>query len=886
LALTPGTRLGPYEIVAAIGSGGMGEVYRATDSNLKRSVAIKVLAAAVAGDADRLARFQREAEVLAALNHPSIAAIYGLEKTPHLTALAMELVEGEDLSDIIRRNFELRRSNVGVLEWALPIAKQIADALEAAHEQGIIHRDLKPQNIKVRADGTVKVLDFGLAKAVDSAGTLSADAMSSPTLSARATQEGMVIGTAAYMAPEQARGKAVDKRADIWAFGAVLYEMLTGRRAFEGDDVSTTLAAVLKDDVKWAALPADMPVALRRLLERCLERDPKQRLQAIGEARIALQEIASGAAIGPLAPSSPNGSAPSTGRPWMAVAALTTLVALALALPAWRYWRAPVPEEIRLDITTPSTSAPSDLVLSPDGRAIAFVASGDGPQRLWVRALDQTDARPIADTDNARYPFWSPDGRSLGFFAGGKLYRVDLGGGLPQALAPAPVPRGGAWSPDGIILFAPTSQPGPLMKIAAAGGTPVPVPVVAGPRNLFPVFLPDGRRFLEVAATYDSSAVYLGSLDGEPPVRLTDARLPAAYLPSGVLLFRRQSALVAQHLDVSRGTLSGDVITLADLGGGGATATGGDPGGFSVSTGGRIAYRGGSGLRQIRWIDRTGKPVGAAVLADGSRLSYPEIFADGRRMLLSRAVDGNGDVWIADLTRGGLTRFTFDPSDDCCPVASPDGLTIVFAASRSGVPTLWTKPSNGVGVEQAVLATPNPTFPRDWSHDGRFLLYSEQDPKTGVDLWALPMTGTDKTPVPIARMSCDESNGQFSPDDHFVAYETNESGPFEIVVQTFPQPAGRWQVSLHGGTQPRWRADGKELYFIGADGTMMAAPVTLGASTFSAGTPVPLFPSHVVPGGGANRPNYTVGRDGRFLINQPVESASAPITLILNWRPR
>ena len=880
MPLNSGTRLGPYEIVSALGAGGMGEVYRATDSHLKRSVAIKVLPASVAGDADRLARFQREAEVLAALNHPNIAAIYGLEKTAGLTALVMELVDGEDLSQHIARG-------ALPLAEALPIAKQIAEALEAAHEQGIIHRDLKPANIKVRPDGTVKVLDFGLAKALDPASSSSGEAMNSPTMTARATQMGMILGTAAYMAPEQARGRAVDRRADIWAFGAVLYEMLTGRRAFDGDDVSTTLAAVLKDDVQWAALPPDMPAAVRQLLQRCLERDPKRRLQAIAEARIAIDDLASGAATEPVAPASSTSVTRSAGRPWMAVAAAMTLVALALALPAFRYWREPVPEETRLDIATPATAVPQDFALSPDGRQIAFVASGDGTQRLWVRALDKTDAHPLAGTDHARYPFWSPDSRALGFFADAKLYRVDLTGSPPQALAPAASPRGGTWNADGMIVFS-SATIGPLMKVADVGGAPaVPVQATTEWRNVFPVFLPDGRRLLDLAfpAGNAAGAIYLVTLDGGSPVRLTDALLSAAYLPSGFLVFRRQSMLVAQHLDLSRRALTGDVITLADLGGAGSALLG-DSSGFSVSTDGRIAYRAGSGLRQVNWIDRTGKPGGAALPADTSGLNYPELSADGKQMLHTRNDDGNVDVWIADLTHGGRTRFTFDPAVDCCSVPSPDAATIAFASARGGIYDLFTKPSNGVGVEHVLLATPNTKFPRDWSHDGRFLLYSEQDPKTGTDLWALPMMSPDKTPVPVARSSFDESNGQFSPDDHFVAYETNESGQFEIFVQAFPQPTGRWQVSQHGGTQPRWRADGKELSFLGADGMMMAAPVTIAGSTFAAGTPMSLFPARIALGAGANKQNYAVARDGRFLIVQPVESASAPITLILNWRPK
>lgn len=368
---------------------------------------------------------------------------------------------------------------------------------------------------------------------------------------------------------------------------------------------------------------------------------------------------------------------------------------------------------------------------------------------------------------------------------------------------------------------------------------------------------------------------------------MTDASSPPAYLPSGFLLLRRQGTLVAQHLDLARGVLTGDAITLADLGNVGSVTTG-YAGGFSASADGRIAYRSGSDVRQVNWLDRSGKAAGPALAADASVSNYPEFSADGKRILLNRTVDNNVDVWIADFTRGGLTRFTFDPAADCCPVPSPDGSRIAFVSLRrgAGAADLYMKPASGVGEEQVLLATPNPKVPLDWSHNGRFLLYKEGDPRTGSDLWVLPMASPDKTPVPIARSPFDESNGQFSPDDQFVAYETNESGQFDIVVQTFPQPTGKWQVSLRGGTQPRWRADGKELYFIGADGMLMAAPVTIAGSTLSAGTPVPLFAAHLASGAGANRQNYAVARDGRFLIVQPIESAPAPITLILNWRPK
>jgi eukaryotic-like serine/threonine-protein kinase len=459
--LAPGARLGPYEVTALIGEGGMGQVYRATDTNLKRQVAIKVLPASVAGDADRLARFQREAEVLAALNHPNIAAIHGLERTPDFTALVMELVEGDDLSQRIARG-------VIPLDEALLIAKQIAEALEAAHEQGIIHRDLKPANIKVRSDGTVKVLDFGLAKAMDPPVGSSPHVSQSPTITTPAmTQAGMILGTAAYMAPEQARGKVVDKRADIWAFGAVLFEMLTGTRAFSGEDLTETLAAVVRAEPNWTLLPAGLPSALGVFLKRCLQKDPKQRTQAIGDVRLALEGAFETAAPQTIAAA----ASASRGRlPWM-VATAAVVGMVALALPAVRYLRQtapPAPPETRVDLVTPATDGSLQFALSPDGRQVVFVAPGDGASRLWRRSLATTTAQPLAGTEGAQYPFWSPDSRAVAFFADSQLKRIDLGGGAPQTVAPASSARGGTWSADGVILFAPGA--GPLAGLRRPAG--------------------------------------------------------------------------------------------------------------------------------------------------------------------------------------------------------------------------------------------------------------------------------------------------------------------------------------------------------------------------------------------------------------------------------
>ena len=514
MILSSGTRLGHYEVLSKLGEGGMGEVYRARDTRLKRDVALKVLPADVAGDIERLARFQREAEVLASLNHPHIAHIHGVEESNGTTALIMELVEGEDLAHRIARG-------PIPIDDALPIAQQIADALEAAHEQGIIHRDLKPANIKVRPDGMVKVLDFGLAKALD---TKARSAAAEPTITSPAmTMRGMILGTASYMAPEQAKGKAIDRRADVWAFGAVLYEMLSGRRAFVGEDVTDTIVAVVSREPDWAALPANTPVTIHKLVRRCLEKDRKRRLDSAADARLEIEDALSAPLT--IATPVPDANTGAARLPWALVAMLgLTLVA---GLIMWAPWQPSlVLPEARLDIVTPGTDKPTSFALSPDGRHVVFVASSDGASRLWVRPLATTTAQPLPGTEGATAPFWSPDSRSIAFYAANALKRIDLGGGAPQILAEAGTFRGGTWCADGVILYAPSAI-GPLWRVSATGGTPamLPMPDARHQSHRWPQVLPDGRRFLFYAVgPPDTKGIYLGALDGAAPIRLDDCR--------------------------------------------------------------------------------------------------------------------------------------------------------------------------------------------------------------------------------------------------------------------------------------------------------------------------------------------------------------------------
>jgi Tol biopolymer transport system component len=878
LALEIGQELGSYRIASLVGKGGMGEVYRAHDSKLKRDVAIKILPGELARDPDRVSRFQREAEALAALNHPNIAAIYDLQQSGATSFLVLEFVEGDTLAELLATRGALP------LDEASAIATQVCEALEAAHDKGIVHRDLKPANVKVMADGRVKVLDFGLAKALEPSLGASGQGQTyanSPTLSVAATHAGVILGTAPYMSPEQARGRPVDRRADVFAFGCVLYEMLTGRRAFEGDDVPDILGAVLKSEPDLDRLPAATPASVARLLRRALRKDPRQRLGDIRDARIELEEA--------------NAETPAVRTPVrrarlataMALAIAVALIA-ALAFPAVRHLVEAPPGEMRLDIATPSSPQPLEFALSPDGRSIAFVASGDGPQRLWLRSLDRVDAQPIAGTDGARFPFWSADGRSIGFFASVGLYRVDVGGGPPQFLAGAGAPRGGAWNADGIILFAPST--GPIMRIAASGGEPMPVTRLDLPRqnsHRFPQFLPDGRHFLFFSQGFgEATGIYLASIDGGEPARLTAADSGGAPLGPDRIAFLRQGALVTQALDVGRRQLTGDPVVLADSVGFDGFAF---FSGFSVSADGRVAYRrAGAGNMQLTWVDRTGKTIGTAGDPSATTL-YPELSPDGRRVALDRTVQANRDVWLLDLVRGGMARFTFDAAQDTNPVWSPDG-RIAFGSNRNGTFNPYVAPSSAPGTEQALLETPGIKVVQDWSPDGRFLLFYAVDPKTlSRDLWSLDLTGKERTTRPVAQTRFEETMAQFSPDGRWVAYQTNESNRFEIVVQPFPNPGGvKWQVSTGGGVAPRWRHDGRELYFIAPDGMLMAVPVANTGVVFEYGTPTALFQSRIAGGGsvGVNKPNYDVSRDGRFLVVQPVEESSAfPITLILNWGP-
>jgi eukaryotic-like serine/threonine-protein kinase len=862
-----------YLISGKLGQGGMGAVYRATDTKLGREVAIKVLPLSFAEDSDRMARFTREAKVLASLNHPYIAQIYGLEDR----ALVMELVPGETLRGPLP------------LWTALNYAKQIAEALEAAHEKGIVHRDLKPANIAVTPEGVVKLLDFGLASiAPASAG----NPLNSPTITMQSAP-GVIMGTAAYMSPEQAAGKAVDKRADVWSFGAVLWELLMGRRLFEGETVSLTLAVVLRGPIDFAKLPRETPPAIRHLLRRCLDRDVKNRLRDIGEARIAIEKTLAGET--PLLEGSPMSGAR---RLWLArgaaavatvgltipwvVAAVMGVITVGALIYALRNTSTTAPET-RLEIVTPATNFPSSFALSPDGRRIAYVTSSGGAHRLWVRSLDATSAQPLPGTEGALSPFWSPDGRSLGFFADQKLKRIDLGSEQALTLADALTSTAqGAWSEEGVILFSRTISTG-LSRIPASGGPELAATKLSKGQvtHRAPRFLPGGRQFL-FAVYGTESALWLGSLDGTEarPVSAfaPSAESPGEYLADGWLVRVRQNVLIAQRFDADRGQLSGDPAPLAQ-------GVGIDPmtyaGAFSVSRSGMIAWRSSGGSRwQLTWFNRSGQNVGSfgVPTAADVRAGGPELSPDGSRVAISKGLFNSSDVWMQEETR--TSRFTFDPGNNVDAIWSPDGTRVVFASSRNGPYDLYLQRADGAGSEEVLLQSPENKRPNSWSPDGRFILYSSS--RNNGDLMVLPLTG-DRKPFPFLSTQFSEQLGAFSPDGRWVAYQSDESGRDEIYVRAFPGPAVQWQISVRGGRSPRWRVDGKELYYLTPDDKLMAVPITRSA-TFASGTAEALFQTQIA--GGVPKQQYDVARDGRFLINTELQGASnEPIHLLLNWKP-
>jgi eukaryotic-like serine/threonine-protein kinase len=917
MAVGPGTRVGPYEILSAIGAGGMGEVYRARDAKLGRDVALKVLPEAFARDAERMARFQREAKVLASLNHPNIASIYGLEDSGTTHALVMELVEGPTLAD------RLKSGPIPISE-ALPIAKQICEALEYAHERGIVHRDLKPANVKVTPDDVVKILDFGLAKALEGDAS-SIDISTSPTISRLATQAGVLLGTAAYMSPEQAKGKAVDRRADIWAFGCVLYEMLTGKMAFGGESVTDTLASVIKEEPDWSLLPAATPIRVRVLLQRCLQKDPKQRLQAIGDARISLDEVLTGA-LDPTLAGTLQPAAPAWQRmlPWV----IAALLFVTLGPIAFLYFRpkpfAPAAPVQRFEIEVPDPSVQSVGALSPDGTQLILQNGlGNAQSGLWLRRMDSLETRPIEGTEGAYgIPFWSPDSRFIAFSTtDGKLKKVDAQGGPAQVLCDSVMEvNRGFWTPDGKIVFSDPRRPPFLWEVPAAGGVSVPLPGVESPGRgaefYGPMLLPDGKHFLYSIGGAASPDVYLASLDS-PPGQQTPRKLltgvisSVVYAPSlddrelGYLLFvgGAESSIVAgplmaQPIDLRKLKTAGEPVLIAEQ-----VAWYN----FSASLTGTLVYLSGGTAgqqRQVTIFDRKGKILGMA--GEPANYQFGLAFSpDGRRVVAARDKQSGGtNLWMMDLARGISTRFTFDSGDDVLPAWSPDGSRVTFASDRGGQYQIYQRLSNGGGDDELLFKSDSGVAaPLSWSGDGRFLLIASSlsipDPSAAV----LPLDekghAAGKPFVFVQKGVGIDLKFSPGPQGHplWVAYASNESGKFEIYVRPFdpnsptgtPPGGGKWQVSTQGGVSPRWNGNGKELFYVAPDGTVMSVEVSGSHGMFQSGVPKPLFKSKVLAQENASYFDWDASSDGtKFIFPEP-PSASGPaprprFTVVLNWQ--
>ena len=888
MPLTPGTRLGPYEVTAQIGQGGMGEVYRATDTKLKRQVAIKVLPASVAGDAERLARFQREAEVLASLNHPNIAAIHGLEDADDTIALVLELVEGPTLADRIARG-------AIPVDEALPIAKQIAEALEAAHEQGIIHRDLKPANVKVRPDGTVKVLDFGLAKALEPTGAMSPEMSQAPTITTPAmTQAGMILGTAAYMSPEQAKGRTVDKRSDVWAFGAVLYEMLSGQRAFPGDDMSEVLAGVIKSEPDWDVLPLDAPPLLLMFLKQCLKKDSKQRVGDIRDVRLALEDAfetgVSQAAESVAVPQ------PVVWRQPLPVAAVTAVVVLLGAgFAAWSLWPAADPQPVNQFAYPVPDDQPfrntgrNVMALAPDGRSFVYNTS-DG---LYLRTMGELEARFIAGTeDGSANPFFSPDGQSVAYFWSNELRRIAISGGAPVVIAEVANNLDGAtWGPDGTILF---GQGDGIYRVPATGGTPTLVIAAEDGEQLDgPQLLPDGDAVLfsvTTSGSWDDATIVVQSLSSGERTIVLEGGSDARYLPTGHLVYALGGGLLGMAFDADSLSVTGGAVPLAQgVMRAGTTARAN----YGVSDGGTFVYVSGSSFggqeRSLVWVNRQGDEE--AVPAPPRAYVRPRISPDGTQVAVDSA-DEEQDIWIWDFARRTPTRLTFDPAEDSWPVWTPDGRRLIFASGREGGLNLFWRAVDGTGtIERLAEDSETQFFPFSISPDGQTLAVGAgSDPRTDLSVVRLD---SGREVAPLLQTALSEENGEISPDGRWIAYTSNqgEGGQEEVYVRPFPDvEGGRWQISTGGGLEPLWAPSGRELFYRAVpytQGRLMSVPVAVqSGDTFEFGSPsVVLEAPYYFRGAGRN---YDVSPDGeRFLMikegTTTEASGTRQIIVVQNW---
>lgn len=917
MALASGARLGPYEIVAPIGGGGMGEVYRARDIRLDRSVAIKILPPALATDPQLRDRFEREARAMSSLNHPHICTLFDVGQQDGVDFLVLEYLEGETLAERLKRARRLDPAD------ALKIAADLCDALDKAHRAGIVHRDLKPANVMLTKAGA-KLLDFGLAKSA--APVVAASALSLlPTTPPNLTAQGTILGTFQYMAPEQIEGLEADARTDIFALGALLFEMLTGRTAFEGKTHPSLLGAILKDEPPLPSriVPAS-PAALDRIVRTCLAKEPDDRYQS---ARDLLREL-KWAAAGSSEPAAAGTAAArnlSHRAAWL-VAAVATLALIVVAAIAFRRDATAVQEPVQFTIAAPDgasfggpegggTGTATQLTVSPDGRNVVFVAGARSGYQIWLRPLAAQSATPIAGTEGGTFPFWSPDSRSIGFFAGGKLKKVQISGGPAIALCDAPMGRGGSWNRDNVILFAPTagiSGVG-LMRVSSAGGAPTVVTMLdsttGSNSHRWPHFLPDGRRFIYTATkgtccpATEPSAIRLGSLDSaDPEITLFETESSVSY-SSGHLFFARDETLMAQPFDPAAGALKGEAFPLAERVG----PEGSRYVSVSVSQTGTLVYAQSSQTaRQLVWFDRSGRTIDTLLdlVTGGSprnrtQSGNPALAPDEKRVALSlfSGTPENQDIWIVDTARKVRDRVTVDPDLDRAPVWSPDGSRIVFGARRAGKFFLRQKDLERTAADEPLLESSDQIQPTDWSKDGRFILYTVYGTfPLRSDLWVLPLFG-DRKPFPVAQTASFESAGTFSPDGRWLAFTSNESGETEVYVQPFPAGGKPYRVSRAGGGQPVWRADREELFFVAADGSMMAAPIIIQSDRmtvapiivrsdrFETGGPQALFAAISEASLTLTMHQYAVTKDGtRFLVNtRPHQSNDAPLTVVVNW---
>jgi Tol biopolymer transport system component len=880
MALISGTKLGPYEILAPLGAGGMGEVYRAKDTRLGRDVALKILPEFFARDADRLRRFEQEARAVAALNHPNILAVFDIGQHNGSPFLVSELLEGETLRARLDRGALPQRKTI---EYGV----QVAHGLAAAHEKGIIHRDLKPENVFVTKDGRIKILDFGLAKLAQTAGE-DPDAV---TLTSAHTAAGVVMGTASYMAPEQVRGEVADPRTDIFAFGAVLYEMLSGARAFRRDTPAETMTAVLKDDPPELSDPV-RPVssALERIVRRCLEKNPEQRFQSARDLSFALSALSGTDASGPVR---------ATGAPRRVPLLLWFCAALALTTVAGLTWwlaRRPVPTaRMQFALAVPDEMSISHMALSRDGSVLVFVSPEESSAlpMLFVQRVGSSSVTPLPGTQGASYPFWSPDGAYVGFFANGKLQKLAISGGPPQMLATALAGRGGSWGSKGVIIYSPDAN-SPLQRINADGTALAPVTqgirTAEDSSHRWPLFLPDGDHFLFWAGNFGnlkddrSSGIYLSSLEGKERKLVALCHSSFGYDAHNLFYADEQRQLVSVAFDTSAGTVSGSATVIANV-------VGFQPStywsAFAVAQNGTLIYNTGVGAAEsaLTWMDRSGKELGR--VGEPAIMDNPTLSPDGSRVAvdISDEKANNVDIWIESTTAAGNSRFTFDPSEEVTGVWSRGGNILAYRKGDAEGTSLYLKPATGLERERKRYATPksrmDDIIPNSWSLDDQQILCTRQT-ASGDYLELLPVAGGEPTRFLTSKGS--ERNGQISPDGKWVAYASDESGNWEIYVTSFPAAAGKWQVSRGGGTEPRWRGDGKEIFYIAPGGALTAVPVN-SESVFATGTPAPLFQIRGrAPISSTDVFTYDVAKDGkRFLVNRYVKPEHvAPLTILLN----